>query len=116
MCGNCARISTRRARWTRIERAMADGVKLIVRAVDARVRPVQLRLPFRFGANTLTACPQLFVRVSAEIGGRSRADGFAAELMVPKWFDKRAGFTPRDNVAHLARAVTNTADAYVGDT
>ena len=94
---------------------MADGVKLIVRAVDARVRPVHLRLPFRFGANTLTACPQLFVRVVAEIEGHGRADGFAAELMVPKWFDKRAEFTPSDNVAHLARAITGVADAYAND-
>ena len=94
---------------------MANGVKLIVRAVDARVRPVHLRLPFRFGANTLTACPQLFVRVAAEIEGRGRADGFAAELMVPKWFDKRTEFTPRDNVAHLACAVTNAAAVYAND-
>lgn len=89
---------------------MSTALNLVVRAVEARVRPVQLRLPFRFGANTLTACPQLFVRV--QIDG---AEGFAAELMVPKWFDKRAGLSPRDNVAHLALAVGNAAEAYVND-
>ena len=89
---------------------MTDAPKLVVRSVAARVRPVKLRLPFRFGANTLTACPQLFVRV--EIDG---AEGFAAELMVPKWFDKRAGFTLQDNVAHLARAVEHAAAAYTSD-
>ncbi len=96
---------------------MADSVKLIVRSVDVRVRPVHLRLPFRFGANTLTACPQLFVRVETEVAGSGsgRAEGFAAELMVPKWFDKRVQFTPHDNVAHLARAVTNAADAYANN-
>jgi len=94
---------------------MADALKLVVRSVDARVRPVQLRLPFRFGAATLTACPQLFVRVETEIAGVGRSAGFAAELMVPKWFDKRAEFTPRDNVAHLARATLNAAEGYTND-
>ena len=95
---------------------MAEAVKLVLRSIDARVRPVHLRLPFRFGANTLTACPQLFVRVEADVEGHGRAEGFAAELMVPKWFDKRAEFTPRDNVEHLALAITNAAGAYVDDT
>jgi Enolase C-terminal domain-like len=92
------------------------GVNLVVRAVDLRIRPVQLRLPFRFGANTLTACPQLFVRVDVEVPGHGKAQGFAAELMVPKWFDKRAGFTPDDNIAQLGLAAKHAAQAYLGDT
>ena len=92
------------------------GVNLVVRAVDLRVRPVQLRLPFRFGANTLTACPQLFVRVDVEVPGQGSAHGFAAELMVPKWFDKRAGFTPDDNIAQLGLAAKHAALAYLDDT
>ena len=91
------------------------GVNLVVRAVDLRVRHVALRLPFRFGANTLTACPQLFVRVDVEVPGHGSAQGFAAELMVPKWFDKRAEFTPADNIAHLASATRNAAQAYRND-
>lgn len=91
------------------------GVNLVVRAVDLRVRPVQLRLPFRFGANTLTACPQLFVRVEVEVPGHGTAHGFAAEMMVPKWFDKRPRFTPEENIAQLGLAVRRAADAYLGD-
>ena len=94
---------------------MSNAPELVVLSVDARVRPVRLRLPFRFGAATLTACPQLFVRVDVDVNGVGRSEGFAAELMVPKWFDKRAGFTPRDNVGHLALAVTNAAQAYTRD-
>ncbi|MEO8806365.1 MAG: enolase C-terminal domain-like protein [Burkholderiaceae bacterium] len=90
-------------------------MNLIVRAVDLRTRPVQLRLPFRFGANTLTACPQLFARVDVELPGHGVARGFAAELMVPKWFDKRSDFTPADNMAHLASATANAAQAYLND-
>jgi len=84
--------------------------ELVVRSIEARVRPATLRLPFRFGAATLTACPQLFVRV--EIDGPT---GHAAELMVPKWFDKRPTHTPAQNVEHLARAVTLAAEAYTSD-
>ena len=94
---------------------MRDAVKLVVRSVEARVRPVTLRLPFRFGASTLTACPQLFVRVVIDgMGGQATA-GFAAEMMVPKWFDKRAAFSAHDNVKHLALAITTAAAAYVDD-
>jgi len=95
---------------------MTEPTALVVRAVETGVRPVRLRLPFRFGANTLTACPQLFVRVSVEVNGRGTAQGSAAELMVPKWFDKRAEFTPADNVNHLAASVTQAAQLYLDDT
>jgi len=88
--------------------------ELVVRAVDVGLRPVRLRLPFRFGAVTLRACPQLFVRVQVDVAGRP-ATGFAAELMVPKWFDKRSGFSPADNVAQLGASVQRAATAYVGD-
>ena len=92
------------------------GVNLVVRAIDLRVRHVTLRLPFRFGANTLTACPQLFVHVDVEVPGHGSAQGFAAEMMVPKWFDKRAGLTPDDNIAQLGLATKRAARAYLDDT
>lgn len=91
-----------------------DAPRLVVRAVEARVRPAVLRLPFRFGAATLTACPQLFVRVEID-GGTTRTTGWAAELMVPKWFDKRASQSPQRNVEHLAASVTLAAQAYLND-
>jgi len=95
---------------------MPTSVNLVVRAVDLRVRQVELRLPFRFGAATLTACPQLFVRVDVEVAGHGTAQGFAAEMMVPKWFDKRAGLTQADNIGHLALATRQAAQAYLNDT
>ena len=95
---------------------MSDTPALVVRAIDAGVRPVRLRLPFRFGAVTLRACPQLFVRATIEVAGERQMTGFAAELMVPKWFDKRAEFSHADNVAHLAASVDRAIAAYVNDT
>ncbi|KQU81035.1 MULTISPECIES: hypothetical protein [unclassified Rhizobacter] len=93
----------------------SEGILLVVRAVDCGVRPVSLRLPFRFGAVTLARCPQLFVRATVEVAGRGSWQGHAAELMVPKWFDKRPGLTHADNVGQLAAAVERTVQAYAGD-
>ena len=54
---------------------MSDTPALVVRAIDAGVRPVRLRLPFRFGAVTLRACPQLRIlatsREALAIGGET---------------------------------------------
>lgn len=96
---------------------MASGhaVSLVVREIAFGVRPVRLRLPFRFGAVTLQACPQLFVRAVVEVAGNGSAQGFAAEMMVPKWFDKRPGFTQSDNVAHLRSSCERAAQAYLHD-
>ena len=96
--------------------ASGSAVSLVVREFAFGVRPVRLRLPFKFGAVTLQACPQLFVRADVEVAGHGRAQGFAAEMMVPKWFDKRPGFTQADNVKHLQRSCERAAQAYLNDT
>lgn len=95
--------------------ASSSAVSLVVRELRFGVRPVRLRLPFRFGAVTLQACPQLFVRAEVEVAGHAHAAGHAAEMMVPKWFDKRPGFTQADNVAHLQRSCERAAQAYLND-
>ena len=91
---------------------MQTGVHCVVREVEFRTRPVHLRLPFRFGAATLTECPQLFARVTIEVPGHDPARGYGAELMVPKWFDKRPSRSTDDNIADLARAARQAAAAY----
>ncbi|MHC2946570.1 hypothetical protein ACVIJX_003718 [Bradyrhizobium diazoefficiens] len=68
---------------------MAPRLKL--RDITFFERPVQFARPFRFGAITINATTQLFVRVEIEVEGRGSAVGASAELLVPKWFDKRAG-------------------------
>jgi hypothetical protein len=61
-------------------------------AIELYERPVALRIPFRFGAATVTHAPQAFVRARIQLGdgasGGAEAQGAAAELMIPKWFDK----------------------------
>ena len=90
---------------------MDDALQLVLRDAAAGVRAVRLRLPFRFGAVTLEACPQLFVRATVEVKGHGHAVGFAAELMVPKWFDKRADRSHADNIEQLAASVRMAIEA-----
>ena len=90
-----------------------NAVELRLRGVELFERPVTLRLPFRFGAATVTHCPQAFVRVDAEVGGR-RVVGAAAELMVPKWFDKNPALTHEQNFEQLREALRIARAAYLG--
>ncbi len=88
-----------------------NAVALSLRSVSLFERPVTLRLPFRFGAATVTRCPQAFVRVEAEVGGR-RVIGATAELMVPKWFDKAPHLTHEQNFEQLREALRIARDVY----
>lgn len=80
-------------------------------------RPVHMRMPFRFGVVTLTACPQAFARVRIRTEDGREAEGAAAELLAPKWFDKNLALSNEDNFEQLrislrlARAAYLAADA-----
>ena len=88
-----------------------NAVSLKLRLVALHERPVTLRLPFRFGAATVTQCPQAFVRIEAEVAGRTVV-GAGAELMVPKWFDKSPSLTHEQNFEQLREALRLAAEAY----
>jgi hypothetical protein len=87
------------------------AVAIHVRDVALFERPATLRLPFRFGAATVTHCPQAFVRVGLDVGGR-RFEGATAELMVPKWFDKSPDLTHEQNFEQLREALRGAGEAY----
>ena len=91
---------------------MRRAAELRLRVVQLYERPVTLRLPFRFGAATVTQCPQAFVRVVAECQGRSYI-GASAELMVPKWFDKNPALTHAQNFEQLRYALRAARGAYL---
>ncbi|RYF75304.1 MAG: mandelate racemase, partial [Comamonadaceae bacterium] len=95
--------------------ATAHAPSLRVEAIDCGVRAMALRLPFRFGAVTLTHCPQLFVRATVDLGALGTHTGWAAEMMVPRWFDKRAEPTQGDNVRDLQAALDAASAAYRND-
>jgi hypothetical protein len=78
-------------------------------------RPVVLRLPFRFGVVTLTACPQAFVKVRIQTETSREADGAAAELLAPKWFDKNLALSNEDNFDQLRASLRLARQAYLSD-
>jgi L-alanine-DL-glutamate epimerase-like enolase superfamily enzyme len=84
-----------------------------IASIDLFERGVSLRLPFRFGASTLTSCPQAFVRVRIVFADGRSTTGAAAELMVPKWFDKSPAKTPAENVGDLRASLCAAAKAYL---
>lgn len=65
--------------------------------------PVRTRLPFRFGAVTLTEGVRLRARVEID-GDAGVAEGRAEDLLVPKWFDKNPATTVGEDRAALREA------------
>ena len=84
---------------------MAGAPVLKVKDVAIFERRLSMRMPFRFGAATVTEAAQIFLSVILEDDGGKTATGYAAELMVPKWFDKNADLSNADNEQQLRRSV-----------
>lgn len=85
-------------------------MEFFVRQASCARLPLRFSKPFRFGDFTLDACPQLLTRLEVATPGGLRAVGMAAELAVPRWFDKRACVAPERNVADLETALVLAAD------
>ncbi len=90
--------------------------RLKLRDIAFFERPVQFARPFRFGAITINATPQLFVRAEIEVEGKGTAVGASAELLVPKWFDKRPELSPAQTVDGLRRSLEIARGLYLART
>jgi hypothetical protein len=88
--------------------------RLAVRDIAFFERPVSFARPFRFGAVTINATPQAFVRVEIEVEGKGVATGASAEFLVPKWFDKRPHLAPEETVEELRRSLLIARELYLG--
>jgi hypothetical protein len=88
-------------------------LRLAVRDISFFERPVRFARPFRFGAVVINATPQAFVRVEIEVEGKGRSVGASAELLVPKWFDKRPHLSPEQTVAELRRSLAIARELYL---
>lgn len=82
--------------------------------IELFTRRVPYRQPFRFGDVTVNEAPQLFVRCRAKGRNGAQAHGSAAEMMVPKWFDKSPDRSNDDNIEDLATSVRLAAARYLG--
>ena len=73
----------------RVRGGSADAVPRIrVREIELFERPVDFRIPFRFGAAVVHRAAQAFVGLRVEDTAGRSAVGHGAELLVPYWFDK----------------------------
>ncbi len=88
-------------------------LRLAVREIAFFERPVRFTRPFRFGAVVIKSAPQAFVRVEIEVEGKGTSFGASAELLVPKWFDKRPHLAPDETVWELRRSLMIARDLYL---
>src|SRR5271163_5312146 len=88
-------------------------LRLAVRDITLFERSVRFARPFRFGAVTVDAASQVFVRAEIEIEGGRSSVGASAELMVPKWFDKRSHLSPEQTVDELRRSLAIASQLYL---
>ncbi|MBR1222693.1 hypothetical protein JQ557_32160 [Bradyrhizobium sp. U87765 SZCCT0131] len=87
--------------------------RLAVRDIALFERQVRFAKPFRFGAVTVDTAPQAYVRVEIEVEGRGTSIGASAEMMMPKWFDKRPELSPAATVDELRRSLAGARDLYL---
>lgn len=86
--------------------------RLSVEEVQLFEWPYVLRMPFRFGAITVTHGRQLVVRLRIRLTDGREGWGVAAEALAAKWFDKDPALTDEQNLDQLRLAVTLAVDAY----
>ncbi|MBP2315710.1 hypothetical protein [Azospirillum soli] len=90
-----------------------DAPRLRIKAVELFERPVRFVKPFRFGAVTVEEAPQAFVRALVAVEGVGEAWGCTAEMMMPRWFDKRPERSPAQTVDGLRRSLALAREAYL---
>ena len=89
--------------------------RIAVKSIDLSERRVPFRHPFRFGAVTVNEAPQIFVHVTIEVDGQ-RSTGAAAELMMPKWFNKDADLSAGDTIDQLRQSAAIARTLYLEHT
>jgi hypothetical protein len=88
-------------------------LRVAVRDISFFERPVPFTKPFRFGSVVIDAAVQAFAQVQIEVEGKGTSVGASAELMAPKWFDKRPHLAPEQTVEELRRSLMIARDLYL---
>lgn len=90
----------------------ATAPAVAVEEVAAFEWPFRLRLPFRFGSVTVTHGRQAVLRARIRLPGGRAAEGWAAETLAAKWFDKDPALTDEQNEHQLRRAIEIAVETY----
>lgn len=87
-----------------------------IKPVDSSIhlRNCHARLPFRFGITTMTAAPLCLLRLMVETPN-GVVDGFASDLLVPKWFVKNPDVPIARDWQDLLAGVREAASFIVSD-
>ncbi|MDM0111953.1 hypothetical protein QTI66_07320 [Variovorax sp. J22R133] len=91
----------------------SHALRFAIEEIRFSERDVVLRLPFRFGAATVTSCPQVYVRARIRFADGRTSEGCAAEMMIPKWFDKNPALSNEQNFEQLRKALKLAREACV---
>lgn len=89
------------------------ALPLAVLEVALRRTPCATRLPFRFGATTVTQAELLTCRVTCRSESGRREVGYAADLLVPRWFRKDLEQPPSADSQDLVDSAIAAATACV---
>jgi hypothetical protein len=89
------------------------SLALAITAASCHLRNLRTRLPFRYGAVTLTHFPLLHLALDVEAADGRRARGFAADNLPPKWFDKDPARSFQDNVEDLLASIRSAQSVYL---
>ena len=87
--------------------------RVAIRDIAFFERQIPFARPFRFGAVTANASVQVFVRVEIEVEGKGIATGASAEMLAPKWFDKRPHLSAEQTSAELRRTLAIARELYL---
>jgi hypothetical protein len=87
-------------------------LKVAVKEVEFYMRNVRTRMPFKYGAATLTSVPILHLKAAVEVKGHGVFSGVAADILPPKWFDKDPDKDYRRNVEDLVWTARQAAATY----
>ena len=83
-----------------------------VRNVEFFLTDCDTRLPFKFGQVTMTRAPYCVARARVETEDGAVVEGHAADLLVPKWFEKDATKTVTDDWFALLGSARSAANAF----
>ena len=85
---------------------------IAIKDIQFFVRNVRTRMPFRYGTATVRAAPMLRVSMEVELTTGSRATGYAADVLPPKWFDKDPDKSYEENIQDLVWGAQTAASIY----
>src|SRR5258706_2178534 len=94
-------------------RILRGGMRFSIKEIDVLERYVIWRTRFGSGAATLTRAPQAFVRARIRLENGEEAEGGAAELLVPKWFDKDPSLSDEENFDQLRASLALGRESYL---